>query len=172
MPNEDSIKKKIEEQTKIIKGGIGGKTKTVSQTPTVTVGAYSALDAIGGLLTFADIFNAQGGTGVLHTLIITDLAKQSAAMELWLFDRTFTADTDNAVFDVEDTDLPNCIGVIPIATADWFASNDSSVACVRNIGLVATAMNGATLYGQLKAVGTPTYASVSDLTIKLVALQD
>lgn len=171
MTGDAIVVSRLEEIRKTLKDGIGGKTKTVSQTPTVTAGAYSAEEAVGGKLTF-DIIDAQTGTGIVHTLVITDLAKQSVAMELWLFDRNFTATADNAAFDVADADLPNVLGVIPIATTDWFASADSSVACVRNIGLVGTAIDGHNIFGQLKAVGTPTYSATSDLTVKLTVLQD
>ena len=44
---------------------------TISQTPTVTAGAYAANDAVGGLLTFAKAARVAGRGGVIKGLKIT-----------------------------------------------------------------------------------------------------
>lgn len=87
-----------------------------AQTPAITAGAYSAKDAVGGLLTFANAARVQGGIGVIEKLVITDLSIQAAELILVLFDRTFTAMADNAPFDPSDADLANCLGWIDIGT--------------------------------------------------------
>jgi hypothetical protein len=44
-------------------GEVGSPGTTISQTPTITAGAYAAGDAVGGLLTFANAARVSGGGG-------------------------------------------------------------------------------------------------------------
>lgn len=139
---------------------------TVSQTPTITAGAYTAKDAVGGLLTFANAVRISGGKAVINSVTIIDKSQQAAGLELWLFNQTFTATADNAAFDPSDADLANAVGVIPISSVDYYLATDNELATVRNAGLQYQ-LTGTSLYGQLKCTGTPTYESTSDLTIVL-----
>lgn len=140
----------------------------IGQTPTVSTGAYSAKDAVGGLLTFASAARIANGQGIVNTLTIIDDDSEAAGLELWLYDRTFTATADNAAFDPTDADNENLVGVVPISTADYYAAADNSVASVRGVGLeYACGSAGTTLYGQLKATGTPTYTATTDISVKL-----
>lgn len=142
--------------------------RRLSQTPTITAGAYSANDAVGGLLTFKDAALLGGaGTGaILDSVTIIDKAKQSIQLDLILFDRTFTATADNDAFDPTDADLANCIGGVKIT--DWFAFNDNSMGCKTGIGLpIRLADAGDSLFGQLVTRGAPTYAATTDLIVIL-----
>lgn len=145
---------------------------TASQTPTITAGAYTALDAVGGLLTFTGMARQSGGTVLIHTVTVTDLADVKAALTLVLFDRTFTATSDNAAFDPSDADLLNIVGIVPIAASDYADFNDNAAAVRGNLGIVAT-LDGTSLFGQLflPAGSAPTYASTSDLTVKVAAVR-
>lgn len=149
-----------------------GYATTISQTPAITAGAYSALDAVGGLLTFANAARISGGTIMVHSVTINDLTTQRASLVLVLFDRSFTATTDNAAFDPSDADLVNCVGIIPITAGDYQAFNDNAVACVRGLGLIAK-LNGTDLFGQLflPTGSAPTYASTSDLEVVVGVVQ-
>jgi hypothetical protein len=145
---------------------------TIVQQPTVTAGAYSAGDAVGGLLTFANAARVSGGGGVIKSVTIIDDAGQDAELELWLFDRTFTAMADNAAWAPSEADLENLVGVI--STADsargWMAAGTPSVITID----VATRfdLNGTSLFGQLVTRGTPTFAATDDVTVKVGLLQD
>lgn len=141
----------------------------ISRTPTITAGAYSANDAVGGLMTFA-YAGASGATPdqgvILDSVIVTDLTTQNAALELWLFDQGFTATADNGAFTIIDTDMINFVAIVPIST--YYNAADNSVAFARNLGIpLPLASPAAALYGQLVTRGTPTYASTSDLRITL-----
>lgn len=139
---------------------------TVSATPTVTAGAYSAEDAVGGEMTFAAAVRATGGHGKLNTVILKDKAFVKNVLELWLFSATITEAADNAAFDISDADLANCVGVVPIAAANYYIGNDNQVAIVQLTNFQFTCA-ATSLFGQLKCTGTPTYASTSDLTVTL-----
>ena len=143
----------------------------VSATPTITAGAYAAKDAVGGLLTFANAARTAGGVITIMSIALTDLGNQSASLVLVLFDRTFTATADNAAFDPSDADLANCVGHVPISASDYQSFADNAAATVRNVGLQIT-LNGTSLFGQLMCLGTPTYGSTADLTVRLGLIRD
>jgi hypothetical protein len=150
-----------------------GDTPDVVQTPDITAGAYSALDAVGGLLTFAGLFKRQLAGGVLVGMTVTDLGKQNAGLVLVLFNVTFTATADNAPFDPSDTDILNTIGFIEVLSTDYRSFNDNSMA----VGQATIPMRSntalGTIFGQLYLpLDTPTYTSTSDLQIRLATLSD
>lgn len=143
---------------------------SVSQTPTVTAGAYSAGDAVGGLLTFANAAPGTGLGGVIKDLVILDDAGQDAEMELWLFDQTFTAMADNAAWAPSEADLRNLVAIISTSSGAWFAAGTPSAArveCSQRYECAATS-----LFGQLVTRGTPTFAATDDVTVKIGLLKD
>ena len=156
-------------------GEVGGRIVVVAATPVLGPDvAYAAGDAVGTLLSFADAVRVVGGSGVIEAVIVADKAKQSAAMDLLLFDANpgGTTVTDNAALTVADADLVKCIGVIPITAEDYHAIADNSVASLRNLGAAFKVAAGTTLYGVLVARGTPTYAGASDLVVRLAISQN
>jgi len=146
-------------------------TKVVSATPVITAGAYTAKDAVGGLLTFANAARTAGGVITIASIALTDLGNQSASLVLVLFDRAFGATADNAAFDPSDADLANCVGHVPISASDYQSFADNAAATVRNVGLQIT-LNGTSLFGQLMCLGTPTYGSTADLVVRLGLIRD
>lgn len=139
---------------------------TISQTPTITAGAYSAKDGVGGLLTFAAAARHTAGHGKVNSVIIKDKAFVANVLQLWLFDSDPTVVADNGVFTFTDANLAKCVGVVPIAAADYYQAADNQVAAIRNVGLEYHCA-ATSLFGALQCTGTPTYASTSDLTITL-----
>ena len=150
-----------------------GDTHDVVVTPTISAGAYSALDAVGGLLTFTGLFKEQSAGGINLRMVITDKSKQSKGLALILFNQTFTATADNAAFDPSDADLLNCIGDIEVASGDYQAFADNSmVTGETNISMRSVTVNG-TIFGQLYLpADTPTYVSTSDIQVRLIATTD
>ena len=143
---------------------------SISQTPTVTAGAYAGNDAVGGLLTFASAARHTGGGGIIKDLIILDDAGQDAELELWLFNATFTAMSDNAAWAPSEADLRKLVAIISTADGAYFAAGTPSAARVESsqrYDLAATSM-----FGQLVTRGTPTYVATDDVTVIIGLLQD
>lgn len=129
---------------------------------TVTAGAYSANDVVGGLLTFGDT-----PPGILRAVTLTDLAKQAGAYQLVLFRSTPTAIADNDPYDIADADHAKIRGAVHIADtagANKFDFADSKAYCKDGLSIPHA---GGNLFGFLIALGTPTYAAVTDVTITL-----
>lgn len=152
-------------------GGVGGKTTTVSVTPTIDTDAYTAGDAVGGRLEFTNAVGEHNKTGVLQSVIIIDDDQEQNELELWLFDQAFTATADDAAFAPSDADLANCIGVVSTADGTYYNASANGVCTIRNIGLVLN-LQSTTLYGQLVTRGTEAYTAATDLTIVVGILQD
>lgn len=176
----DDISSVLYQRVKISEGADGSATDvgsanplptrvegvTVSQTPTITAGAYSAEDAVGGLLTFAAAVRTTGKHGKLNTVVLKDKAFVKNVLELWLFDSDPTVAADNAAFTFTDGNIAKCVGIVPIAAANYYIAADNQIAIVQltNFQFNCAATS---LYGQLKCTGTPTYAGTTDLTVTL-----
>ena len=143
---------------------------TITQTPTVTAGAYSAADNVGGLLTFANAARVSGGGGVIKDVLIVDDAGQDASLELWLFDTTFTAGNDNDAWAPTEAQLHTLITVVKSTDGGWIAGGTPSVNPIE----VARRYDctGTSLFGRLVTRGTPTYVATDDVTVRIMLLQD
>jgi hypothetical protein len=141
-------------------------TPTISTTP-----AYTAKDAVGGLMAFSNAVRASGGTCLLQALQLVDKGQQMADLDLVLFDRSITAPTDNAIFAPSDTELGYVVGVLPIAKGMYADLSTNSVAAFNDVGLECV-LNGTDLFGVLVARSTPTYTGTGDLVLTLTIAQD
>ena len=152
----------------------------LSATPTISASpVYSAGDSVGGLLSFTNAVAYSGGSGVIENVIVKDLAKQDAELDLILFDTnpSNTSPSDNAALDIHDTDLATIIAVINISTYADF--NDNSVGQSYPVGGLPFKLNtGTTLYGLLvnrtstSPPTVPQYSTTSDISVRLVIRQD
>jgi len=144
-------------------------TPTVSTTP-----AYSAKDAVGGLMTFTGVARANGGSGRIVKVVIEDKGQQMASLDLVIFNTAPSAPTDNAIFNPTDAELaPNlCEGVIPISGGSYADFSTNSIANVQANLPFKCAAGSTSLTGVLVARGTPTYTSTADLLVTVVCELD
>jgi len=129
--------------------------------PTITAGAYSANDVIGGRMQFPGLT-----VGTLQAITITDAASQHVAYNLFLFESQPTNISDNAALDIADADLPKIIYDDAFATTTRQAFNSNSMHRLYNLDVPLWA-TGDSVWGFLSTTGTPTYAATSDITVIL-----
>lgn len=146
-------------------------TSLIQVTPTISTSQYTAKDALGDVMTFANAARASGEGGLLESVTVVDKAQQLATIDLALFSATVSGVTDNAVFDPADSDLLNCVGVIPISGGDWSDFNDNSLATRAGLGL-AYKCAATSLFGILIARSAPTYVSTSDISVTIGVVPD
>jgi hypothetical protein len=119
---------------------------------------YGSGDLLGLKLSLGnpDTYNTQRPN--LLSVVIQDLTKQKAALDVIIFDSdpTGTTFTNNSALDVDDADLPKIIGVVSVLATDYVDFSDNAVACVTK-GIALDSTSGA-LYACLVCRGTPTYA--------------
>jgi hypothetical protein len=139
----------------------------VEDSPTITAGAYSSGNVMGGIRTLA-LFRLAGGSGVLTDLFITDKGNQKAPLTILFFEslpaQTYT---DKAACPALTTDVPALVGQLLVAAADY--TTTGGIAVAHKSGLALNMANadvtpGKNLYAVLVTTGTPTPASTSDLT--------
>lgn len=152
----------VEPRLKVVRLAV---TPTVSTSP-----AYTAKDAVGGLMTFANAARVSGGSIRLDAVQIVDKAQQQKDLELVLFDRTLTAPTDNSVFAPTDSELATLVAAIPIPAGFYSDYSSNSVADVP-VGR-SIVLNGTDLFGVLVARGTPTFVATTDIVVTLTISQD
>jgi len=139
-------------------------TPAVSTTP-----AYTAADALGSAAaTLTNVFSAVGRGSKLRTVTVTDIGKQSAALDILLFhtNPANTTVTDNGALTVHATDLITLLGVVSIAAADYAVFVTNSVA-TKNVELNLMSNLSTSLWAIALTRGTPTYTGTSDLQIRM-----
>ena len=148
------------------------RTKVISASVSPSATAYAAGDLVGGLITFEDVIEADYGGGLIVHSSIVDLAKQSAALKLMLFNGslstgTGTTLTDNEAADIGDSDIKDkYIGHLTFTTGEYVVLSDNSAAT--NAEQISFYLpSGRDLYGVLVTQGTPTYTSGEVITVKL-----
>jgi len=140
-----------------------------STTPTVTAGAYSASDVVGGRLTFT--MAAASGVYLLKSVRLVDDGNVKAAGSLYLFNSAPSSIADNAAFEPTVADLAKLVAVVPVASADYTTLNSNAVALVEDLNSYFS-VDGGTLYGYFVCSGTPTYTATTDLTISLFLMSE
>ena len=145
---------------------------SVKVTPVISAAAiYAAGDNVGGLLTFANVAREAGSGAVLKDVTIVDDDGEDAALELWLFDQTFTAGADNDAWSPSEADLENLLTIVTTADGAYFAAGATYSAAVIEVSR-GMSLVGTSLFGRLVTRGTPTYTAVDDLSVRVNVLQD
>lgn len=139
-------------------------------------GAYATGDYMGTTTTpqsFSNVVRSSGGTGILKSILVSDKGTgTNVEMELWIIDRTFTAPTDNAAWDLSDANMLFVQAVIPIESTGWHASSAGQVYADNTLSWPIKPSTGTSIFYALVARGgTPVFAS-GDLTVTLGILQD
>lgn len=154
-------------------GRVGGDTALIGITPTIDAAAYSANDCICAIQTIANAVRVIGGTGILQSVVVQDLAAQNAVLQILLFSANPATGTytKNAECDLDDTDAGLCIGIVEIVTSDYKTIKDNSIATVKGIGLPIKCA-ATSLFAVIKTTGTPTYVANGDLKFTFGILRD
>lgn len=134
--------------------------------PTVTAGAYSAGDIVGGLLTFDNVAQQPGQPVVITGAQVALKAAVVPALTLILFsaDPTNTTKTDNAAYSLNAADTFKVLAAIPISTL--YDHGTPNVYSADGLNLVAQPVARA-IYGLLVDGTGVTLASTSDVQVRL-----
>lgn len=140
--------------------------------PTVTAGAYSAGDIMGGLLTFSNIARVLSEPVIVTGVGVMCKADVAPNLKLVLFnaDPTNTTKTDNAAYSLHDDDVFKVLRVIDIQGlgGSWYDHGGCQTIGVENLGLVcAPTDDSRSLYGLLIDSTGVTLASTSDIQVRL-----
>ena len=134
---------------------IKGNGISSTQTLTVTNGAYSVADVVGGLITFTNAVSANGKHAIINSVKLAGVV--AIPYELWFFQSDIaTPRADNAVFGLAAGDGAIFLGAIPITAVDYLAAQTSfNNATVRGVGLeIQAGASTTSIYAYLKATAT------------------
>lgn len=155
-----------------------GNAVCVSAVPTLTVGAYSSGQLMGGLLTFSGALDPNVGSGHITSVNVTDKAAQAVDLDVVIFDQnpTATTFTNAATFAPNSADLTKIRAAVNLGSSSRFAFSANSVHYSGSLAMPVQALSSAsassTLYGALVARGAYTAASVSDATVIVCIARD
>lgn len=156
----------------------GARQKIVLANPTITAGAYTANDALGGLMTFAGAAAFDGGSGMVVAvrLLIANPTPAAPGIDLHLFNRAVTPAADNAAasFTVADLDDGAWCGFVPVRSNDWMsAAATNLVAAYKETRVPFHCASGSKdIFGAMVDVDGATYGATDDLEVVLTVLQD
>lgn len=140
--------------------------KQVTVAPTITAGAYSAGDVVGGLMTIP----LESYSGIIRQVNVDDDDNEKADITLYFFNASPTAVLDNGAFAPTIADLKKLVGILNIATAAYTTVNGNAWAFKAAVDIeYAVAESGVpSLYAYCVATATPTYAAVTDLQFRFL----
>jgi hypothetical protein len=146
-----------------------GRTSNPSATPAITSGsAYTSGQEAGALMTFAI---GGAGSGILESVFATCKSVQTMPLKLYIFDAnpSSTTWTDKSIPAINVADVPKLLG-LPLTLS--VADSGLGTHTVWGQDGIGRSFIGANLYGVLLVSGTPTFASTSDITVKLGVVDD
>lgn len=93
---------------------------------TVTNGAYSIGDVVGGLITITNAVSANGKSAIIDSIVLAG-ATSAIVFELWLLNADLATPNvaDNAQLALVAADVPKMLGVIPIAAANQYQGQNA-----------------------------------------------
>lgn len=157
---------------------MGGKSSygfSVSVTPTVTSGAYSAGDIVGGLLTFPLGRDAQDEVVLITGVEVALKSAVSPSLTLVLLseDPASTTKTDNAAYSLNTGDVFKVIKALPLNTLGAVLTDHGTpnTISIDNLNVVAKPAAGSkNIYGLLVDNTGVTLGSTSDVQVTLRGL--
>lgn len=144
------------------------KPLTIDVELTVDTDAYTALDVVGGLLTFA-VGSPTGGC-ILNSVTLIDEDNQSEDYKLYLFDSKPTVIADDAAYAPAIADVRKRVRTIDLVAYETV--NSIPVCEVSNINQVMGQLDDGNFYGYLVAVATPDYTNTDALFLRLGVLTE
>lgn len=149
-----------------------GNTVTLTGVQTVAATAHAANDVVGGKMTLAGAVRASAGSGVIQSVTIFDKAGQAGSYDVLFFtaDPSATTITDDSPLTLNDADGAKVICPTPVTTTSTFV--DNGVTGTTNIGCAFEVASGTTIYAVVIARTAVTFASTSDITVRISILQD
>jgi hypothetical protein len=157
-------------------GETGGWSDLIKVTPTITAGAYSAQDMVGGKLTLTNAMRVVGGKGYLYSLEVIDTDKIAAALDIHLFSAMAGAYADNGAEAISAADALNHLGVVRILATDYLAKANFYAAqpdpsTFKSI-LLKSGAASRDLFAIVVCTGTPTYTHTTGLQFNFGIIGD
>lgn len=155
----------------VVVSSLSGAPTLTTVVQTVAATLHAANDVVGGKITLADVVRSAAPYGTIQAVTVFDKAGNAGSYDVVFFsaDPSATTITDDAALTVADADGAKIVGFAPVTTTSTFV--DNGITCTTNYGLPFVLASGTSLYAALIARTAVTFASVSDITIRVSILQ-
>lgn len=140
---------------------------SIPTTLSVTNGAYSIGDVVGGFITLANAVSSNGKSSIINTITLGGVS--AIPYELWILNANIaTPIIDNDPFNIVAADEDKILGIVPISAIDYSSAQSSfNFATIRGVGLqVKAGASTTSIYAYLKATAT-TSPGTSTLYLKV-----
>lgn len=148
-------------------GKTGGVLVKIANTITTSNNvAYASGDNIGNINTIVGALRVSGGSGFISDIEIWDKNAQNAPLIIDYWDLSPSGTyTDNAP-EVIAGDEAKHLGTIAVAAGDYITTGAVSRVSLKGINLPIVGNGSANIFFTIATTGTPTYLSISALTMK------
>ena len=129
------------------------RINSVTTTLTVNNGAYGIGDVAGGLITFANAVDENGGAAMIRSIKLAGVV--NIAYDLWFMNANLvTPRLNNETFNIVVADEPKYLGHVQIAAGNYVKAESAFyVATVGDVGLMVQAAAGTqTIYAYMVCV--------------------
>jgi hypothetical protein len=147
-----------------------GVTAVRKVTFTLDTAAYASGDLLADTQKIAGVVREGGGHAILQSMVFMDMDDTGGAVDVLFLKSPTSIGAENAALAMTDAVAANLLGVVSIATGDWYDVGASRVATKTNIGLVVEGL-GRDIYVALVSKGTSTY-TVNGIIANFAFLQD
>lgn len=131
--------------------------RLIDVTPVCEAATYDAADVLFPTTEVPNAVSRSGGTSELTSVTLLDLDDNTAAVITLYFLRSNVAlGTANAAISITDANAAELLGFVTLAAADFKDLIASTIACVRNIGLIVRPTTGTSIWVAGACAGTPT----------------
>ena len=141
-------------------------------TPTITAGAYTAGDAVGGQMDFDLALGLERKSGLVRSARVVDASGAKSPLWVFCFDQDFTEASDNAAIAYSIADISHAILIVSVTTPDYTELGvNGTVAQIEDID---KRVKGTDTYlrCQMQTISAPVYNDVNELTVCLDILKD
>lgn len=131
-------------------------------------GAYASGDALTSVThQLAGVFKGFQAPSKLVKVVVTDAAKQNAALKLMFWNRPIAAPTFNLAFTPLDAVLQYYVGHVTIAATDYISLFDNSVGSILVDQMPFSGNNATSLWMTVVTTSTPTFVAANDVSFRL-----
>ncbi len=152
-------------------GAVTSFSDVITVTPTVDTSAYTSGDLLFDATEITNILREKDGTVTLGHVCLIDKDDEGVEVELYFTDDSTSWGTINDAVGPTDAVADGVQGVVLVSAGDYYDLANSQVAFVENVNMVLKG-EGTSLWVAGVVRGAPTYASASDLVLKLGVYRD
>lgn len=148
-------------------------TVHLTAAPTVTAGAYTTGQVVGGLVSLSGATRINAWSGTIQQVMITVKTALTAPFDVLFFDTnpTNSTFTDNSSLAINVADLPFLCGVAHCT--DLVSGGTPQILQANNLGIIfKLSASATTLYAVIVIRGGETFASTSAIGMSVLIAQD